>query len=98
MPAAAGTATALETPGTTVTCRAAGHHFLAAAPEDERVAALESHDARSLQCMLDEQPFDVGLGNRVMPRSLPDVDEKGVRGEFTQATVRCEPVVEHDIG
>ena len=43
MPALAGTATALVTPGTTVTGTPAyaGQHLLGAAAEHERVAALE---------------------------------------------------------
>ena len=50
MPAAAGTAASAETPGTTSNGDAGldeRERLLAAAAEDERVAALEAHDARA---------------------------------------------------
>ena len=72
MPAAAGTASALVTPGTTSTgtpADDAGQDLLAAAAEHERVAALEPHDAVAGPGALDEHGVDLGLRQGVRVRA-----------------------------
>ena len=64
MPADAGTADSAETPGTTSNGHAGlgeRERLLAAAAEDERVAALEAHDLEPLPAELDEQRVQLGL-------------------------------------
>ena len=101
MPAAAGTATALVTPGHDLDGDArgeAGQGLLAAAAEHERVAALEPHDAAAGLGVLDEQPVDLVLGQRVVAGGLADVDDDDRRVELVQQRARGEPVDEHDVG
>ncbi len=46
--------------------------LLAAAPEDERVAALQADDALSGSRLLDRQSLDLALLHRVRAAALPD--------------------------
>ena len=72
MPAYAGAAIALVMPGTTSNGdagRDARLGFLAAAPEHERVAALQPHDRRTGAAALDEQRVDVVLRHRGRARA-----------------------------
>ena len=72
MPAAAGAANALLTPGMTSTGDAglpAGEHLLAAPAVHERVAALEPHDDAAALGLLDQDPADLVLRHRVVARA-----------------------------
>ena len=72
--------------------------LLAAAPEHERVAALQPRHALPLLRPLGEQGIDVILPHGVPVRLLADVDALGVGpGIFEQRRVR-QPVIHHDIG
>ena len=53
--------------------------LLAAAPEHERVAALEAHDAAAGARVLDQQPVDLVLRHLRPAALLADVDQLGVR-------------------
>ena len=101
MPAAAGTATALVTPGTTRTVDpggSAGQDLLAASAEHERVAALQPDDDLTAPRPLDHQLLDPVLAGRVVVRELADVDQLGARGEAVEIVGRGQPVVEDDVG
>ena len=72
--------------------------FLAAAPEDEGVAALEAHDAFSFAGELDEEFRDVFLLHRVVARAFSHVDALGfLRHEREDAAVR-EVVIDDGVG
>ena len=57
---------------------AAGEHLFAPASEDERVAALEPHDAVALQGSLDDHVVDLILGERVRVGALARFDHLDV--------------------
>ncbi len=59
-------------------CASERLRLLAAATEDERVAALEPDDASPLSRVVDHQLLDLVLLHRVGSRRLADVDELGV--------------------
>ena len=83
MPAYAGAAIALVMPGTTSNGTPAPRarlRLFAAAPEHERVAALEPHDLEPGRAALDEQRVDLVLRHRDAARRLADVDELGAGG------------------
>ena len=71
--------------------------FLAATAEDERIAALESHDQLALAAEFDEQCRDHLLGDRPA-RSLADVDALGRLRNERQYPVAHERIVDHDVG
>jgi hypothetical protein len=87
----------------------ARHHFephsrrpqrvrlLAAAREDERVAAFEAHDLLAGLAALDQQRVDVGLVHRRAARRLADADPLRIRREVEQSGDR-ETVVDHHVG
>ena len=106
MPAIAGTEMALVMPGTTSTSTPASRQkreLLAAAAEDERVAALEPHDALAVAGEGDEQRVDRVLRHGVVAGQLADVDDLGrqhdaLGGEPVEHAARAEPVGDDDVG
>ena len=100
MPAAAGAATAADTPGTTSHGDARGgarRHLLAAPTEDERVAALQADDGRAAERAVDQQPFDLALRYGRAARLLADVDPLGLGRHEVEQRGRDEPVVDDDV-
>ena len=73
-----------------------GGHFLAAAAEHVRVAALEPHHVLSGQGGLDHEFLDPGLADRVVAGALTHVHQLG-RAQGGQFLVRGQPVVEDDV-
>ena len=71
--------------------------LLAAAPEDEGIAALESHDGLALLRLRREQRADVLLAHRVMGGCLADVDALRVRGRPGEDAFIREAVVDDDL-
>ena len=68
-------------PGTTsngMPCALEEFEFLAAAPEDERVAALEADDAPADPRVLEQQFVDAVLRHRVTAGHLADADAVGI--------------------
>ena len=101
MPAAATPPIAEVTPGTTVASRPASASASSSSPpasEDERVAALEAHDALARARVLDERGVDLLLRHRHAARRLADVDALRVIGAGVEQRRRGEAVVEHDLG
>ena len=94
MPASAAAAIAELTPGTTsneIPAAASAEPFFAAAPEDERVAALETHDLLAGAGGADHQPVDELLPDLRTARALADEDCAGrrrqrERGRITSAS------------
>ena len=72
--------------------------LLAAAAEDERVAALEPHDALARRGRLDQPLADLLLGNRGNAGLLADVDQLGVGAGAASAPGGIRPVVEDRVG
>ena len=72
--------------------------LLAAAAEQEVVAALQPHHAASLPGLFDEDRVDVFLRRLRAPRDLADVDLLGVRAGLVEHGERRQPVVDDDIG
>ena len=100
IPAAAGAAITDDTPGTTSKSIAGGgqrQRFLAATPEDERVAALQAHHPSTVEAELDEQRVDQLLRDRGAG-ALADVDQLRVRVSQGQHTGADERVVDHHLG
>ena len=60
--------------------------LLAAAPEDERVAALEPHDTPARLAVLDEERVDLVLGHLDVPGGLADRDPHGVGGARSRSS------------
>ncbi len=77
--------------------RAAREHLLAAAPVDERVAALEPHDAPPALRLLDEDRVDLVLRHGVVPGGLADVDHLDAGRELVEHVDRPEPVRDDDV-
>ena len=76
----------------------AGLPLLAAAAEDERVAALEPDDPLAGPGVLDEQLVDALLRGEGAARDLGDVDDLGVRGRLVEHGERGQPVGDHHVG
>ena len=72
--------------------------FLAAAPEHERVAALEPHHGRARAAALHEQRVDLVLGELDLARRLAGRDELRTGRSKVQEGRRGEPVVDDDVG
>ena len=72
--------------------------LLAAAPEDERVAALEADDAATGADVVDQQAQGLLLGDLLAAADLAHVDELGVRRRVGQRLGRRELVEEDDVG
>ena len=84
MPASAGAAIADDTPGTISNGMPAARQrerLFAAAPEHERVAALEAHDAQPAPRVLDEQAVEHVLLDRLPAGALADVEPARARRE-----------------
>ena len=67
-----------------------------AAPEDERIAALETHDAMAAARLADHQPVDRVLANRRAAGALADEEPPRARG-VAQRRRLDERVVEHEV-
>ncbi len=72
--------------------------LLAAAPEHERIAALEPHDVLAALRVLDEQLVDLFLRGAAAADELADVEARGVAAREIQDFGGHEPVVHDDIG
>ena len=92
IPAAAGAAIALVTPGTTSKGTPRGRQglgLLAPAAEDERVAALQAHDPPAAAAVLDERRVDLVLGHRGAAGGLARVQQLGAGPAEGAAAPRC---------
>ncbi len=101
MPAAPGTPTADDTPGTTVTGTPApdgGSDLLATPAEDVGVPALEPHDGEPGEGPLDHDPLDLPLGHRVVPGQLAHVDDLRPGSQRCDVSHLGQAVGEHDVG
>ena len=78
--------------------RAQGFALLAAAPEHERVAALEADDAAPRARRLDQALGDLLLRHRRPARLLADVDELGVVAGAVEGARGDQAVVEDRVG
>ena len=88
----------------------ARHHFernagvgqrfglFAAAPEDERIAALQPHHVQPAARALDQHRADLFLVKRVLRFLLADVDALGGSGREVEQRVGGQMVVEHGVG
>ena len=72
--------------------------LLAAAPEHERVTALEPHDDLRGAAMLDQQPRDLSLRHLLAAALLAGVDQLRVQPCAVQRSVRDQPVVDDHVG
>ena len=100
MPASSGAATAVVTPGTTSNGTPAMRQrqcFLAAAAEDERVAALEPDDALALLRGANHQPVNRLLRHAVAAARLPTQKHCALVDAAQRVDVH-ERVVEHQVG
>ena len=82
---------------------AAERDLLAAATEDERVAALQAHDVLALAGEGHEQLVDGVLRHGVVAGELADVDDLGAQRdalvcESVEHSARAEPVGHDDVG
>ena len=73
-------------------------HLLAAAAEDERVAALEAHHLLAFARQSHQQRVDFLLRHAVVVALLADVDALGVGGRSGQHLGRHQVVVDDDVG
>ena len=71
--------------------------LLAAAPEDEWVAAFEPDNPLSGAHVLDERGVDLILGERHRSRRLARVDNLGLRAALREKPLGAEPVGHDDI-
>ena len=95
IPAEAGTADSADTPGTTSNGDAGlgqRERLLAAAAEDERVAALQPHDLEPLPAELDEQRRSARAWRDVLAR-----DHERVVGRLVDELRRDEHVVDERV-
>ena len=79
-------------------CRGDLLDFLAAAPENERVAALQPQHALPLLRQPHQQLADVLLRQRMIVRLLADIDARRVAADEIQDARTDQPVVEHHVG
>ena len=74
------------------------HRLLAAAPEDERIAALEPQHPPALARQLDQAKRDVGLAGRRLAAALAGIFEHGA-GPCQREHARADQrVVDDDVG
>ena len=101
IPAAAGAAIALVTPGTTSKGTPAAASASASSPaaaEDERVAALQAHDPPAATAVRDERRVDLVLGHGGAPGGLARVEQLGAGPAEGQQPLGAEAVVDDDVG
>ncbi len=101
IPAAAGPAMALDTPGTTshrTPACAARRQLLAAPAEHERIAALEPHDLLAGAGPVHQQLVDLLLRERGVARALADIHQLRARPGLVQQLGADQTVVHHDLG
>ena len=88
-------------PGTTSNADAVGRKrvdLLAAAAEDERIAAFETQHALARERALDQERVDRFLAHRVIGPPLADVDALRARRQEREDLGRYQVVVERDVG
>jgi hypothetical protein len=78
--------------------RAAGGQLLAAAAEQERVAALQAHDGQAVQGQGDQQLVDVVLRQGVARLALGDVDPPRRDGRQVEDLVGDQAVMHDHVG
>ncbi len=101
IPAAAGPAMALDTPGTTShrhPGRAARRQLLAAPAEHERIAALEPHDLSACAGPATSSSIDLLLRERGVPRALAHIHQLRAGPGLVQQLGADQTVVYHDVG
>ena len=100
IPAAPGTATADDTPGTTVTGTPASTAAATSSPPRPKTYGsppLSRTTGQPGQGSLDHDPLDLRLGHRVVARQLADVDDLRPRGERRDIADLGQAVGEHDV-
>ena len=75
----------------------AGRDLFAAAAVDERVAALQAHDAEPAACAIDQDRVDLMPAARGGSGALADVDDLDLGGEFADHAGRSEPIGDDDV-
>ena len=75
-----------------------GLQLLAAAPEDEGVAALKANHPFAQARLGDEDIVDLVLGHRMAARGLAHVDTVGIAAREVEHAVADQPVVDDDVG
>ena len=101
IPAYAGTATALVTPGTTTNGMPASRQAMASSPPRPNTNGSPPLSRTTIKPLLrpvDDQRVDLGLIQPVLLRLLARVDQFGVGAGFAQQFRRREPVVDHHVG
>ena len=76
----------------------ARQHLFVTPGEDERIAALESHDVLPRLGPVNEDLVDGVLGHRPPIRDLRGVDDLDLWGELGQQFLRREPIRDDDVG
>src|SRR3546814_7772505 len=77
---------------------ARGLELLAAAPEDEGIAALQAHDLLAGLCLADDQRVDPVLPHRVAAALLGDADPLDVRRDQGEHARADQSVANDQIG
>lgn len=72
--------------------------FLAAAAEDQRVAAFQPHHAPAIACQADQERVDILLLHAVVRARLADKDAFGIAPAHIQHFFAHQAVVHDDIG
>ena len=72
--------------------------LLGAAPEDERIAALEAHDELARQAVLDEAGVGLRLRHRDLPGRLAGVDQQAVRARLERQLIAGQAVEDEHVG
>ena len=101
MPARAGTATGLVSPGITVTGTPAARQASTSSkprPKTKLSPPLNRTTRLPASARDDDQVVDGLLGGEPPARDLRDVDQLGRAGQLAQQLARCEPVGDHDVG
>ncbi len=80
------------------TGRHQGLNFLAATPEDKRIAALQPQHPPTLQGQIHQQLIDIVLRPGVMVRFLADKNSLYPQCQQLQNGRSDQPIVYHDIG
>ena len=77
---------------------AQGFDLLAAASEDERVAAFQAHDALAQAGLLQQQVVDLRLRHGMVRALLADIEAVGVAAGQVHDPVADEAVIDDDVG